>query len=319
MLFKFPHFLLSQLKQVFKTEDSRFILSVGLKVSGISFCITLFIYWFLMEVMRLNYAFFRAHGFASFADGTPFFDLILMEASENLPLLFGFHIMLFFIGSYIGWLILRPFKAMAEYCEQVIEKPNVVYKVDEFSTYNLFTRFSEFFFEYLRESRHKNEIFSNSIPPQYSRIHKPVMDKVFMLHFGFLLIIIAIISGFFIVDYSTNVYESMVELATRTLKDQKSVTKFFSEQMFILEDIVILTMVLIAVSYTMLGFHLYAKVSGAAFAIFSTMRSYMKGNYSSRVHLVGYAYLRDYTRKLNKYLDYVQNYFAKDPTKNKTL
>ena len=89
--------------------------------------------------------------------------------------------------------------------------------------------------------------------------------------------------------------------------------------MFILEDIVVLTMVLIAVSYTMLGFHLYAKVSGAAFAIFSTMRSYMKGNYSSRVHLVGYSYLRDYTRKLNKYLDYVQNYFAKDPTKNKTL
>jgi hypothetical protein len=319
MPLRLTNFLISQFKQLFKTEDTRFIVSVGLKVSGISFCITIFVYWFLMEVMRLNYAFFRAHGFATFADGTPFYDLILMEASDNLPLLFGFHILLFFIGSYVGWLILRPFKAMADYCDQVIEKPNTIYKVDEFSTYNLFTRFSEFFFEYLRESRHRNQIVPNSIPPQYSRIHKPVMDKVFMLHFGFLLIIIAIISGYFITDYSTTIYESMVELATRTLKDQKSVSKFISEQMFILDDIVILTMVLIAVSYTMLGFHLYAKVSGAAFAIFSTMRSFMKGNCSSRVHLVGYAYLRDYTRKLNKYLDYVQNYIAKDPPKNKTL
>jgi hypothetical protein len=46
------------------------------------------------------------------------------------------------------------------------------------------------------------------------------------------------------------------------------------------------------------------------------MRSFMKGNHSSRVHLVGYTHLREYTRKLNKYLDYIQNNFSKDRTKN---
>ncbi len=315
----FTHYsrtFISDLRKVFKSEDSRFMLSVGLKVSSISLAISVFIYWFLFEVMRLNYSFFRAYGFPQFQDENLFFDLVIGEALDNLPVLFLFHIVLFFLGSYVGWIILRPFSTLGDYCQAVLENPNTVYKVEEFTTYRLFTRFSEFFFEFLRETRKRNKILYNSIPPQYSKIHKPVMDKIFMLHFGILLIIIAIVSAFFIIKNTSTVYESMVELAIKTLKDQQSVSRSFSEQIFIQNDIVWLTVILISISYILLGFHLYAKVSGAAFAIFSTMRSFMKGDYSSRVHLVGYTYLRDYTRRLNKYLDYIQNNFVKDEPKN---
>jgi hypothetical protein len=309
----FKHFLrpVSKLKNVFRTEDSRFILVTGIKVSGISFGINLFIYWILFLVMKLNYAFFHANGFPKFLEESPFYDLVIQEAFENFPILFAFHILLFFIGTYVGWLMLRPFKTIGDYCVAVIENPNAAYKIEEFSTYTLLSRFSEFFFEYLRESRKRNEITSNSIPPQYSRIHKPVLDRIFVFHFGLLLLIIAISSSVFIVENTSTVFNSMVELALKTLKDQKSTSKFLSEQLFIVDDIVGLTILLITFFYSLLGLHLYSKVSGAAFGVFSTMRSFMKGNYSSRVHLVGYAYLREYTRKLNKYLDYIQNNFVK--------
>jgi hypothetical protein len=316
MSYKFIKEFPTDLKRVFKTEDSRFIVLVGVKVCGISMSVTAIVYWFLYEVMKLNYVFFRAHGFPDLQDSSYFFDMIIQEAMENAPILFAIHIGLFFVGSYVGWLILRPFKNMGDYCEEVIQSPNTVYSVDEFSTYNLFTRFSEFFFEYIRESRRKNEIVTNSIPPQYSKIHKPVMDKIFMLHFGLLLILISVTTALFINENTSTVYESMIELATKTLKDQKSVSRFFTQQMFILDDIMWLTIALITFFYIFLGFHLYSKVSGAAFGIFSTMRSFMKGNHSSRVHLVGYSHLREYTRKLNKYLDYIQNNLSKDRTKN---
>ncbi len=304
-----------ELRRVFKTEDSRFMLLTGLKVAGISFVINIFVYTFLFQVMRLNYAFFRAHGFPDLQDETVFYGYILTEASENLIIFFLFHIFLFFIGTYVGWLILRPFRIIGEYCDEVIENQNAIYKVDEFSTYKLLTRFSEFFFEYLRESRKKGEIMTNSIPPQFSRIHKPVPDYIFMLHFGLLLVIIAICSSVFIIENASAIYENMIELASKTLSNSKVSNKFFSDQMFIMDDMVILTIVLVAFSYLSLGFHLYDKVSGAAFGIFSTMRSFMKGNYFSRVHLVGYAYVRDYTRKLNKYLDHIQNNFDKQKPK----
>lgn len=287
----------------------------GLKVSGISFVINLIVYGILFQVMRLNYVFFKAHGFPDLMDESVFYDYLLAEAIDNLTISFIFHILLFFIGVYVGWLILRPFRLMGEYCEEVVENPNAIFKVDEFSTYKLLTRFSEFFFEYLRESRKRGELILNSIPPQFSKIHKPVADRIFMLHFGLLLVIIAISGSVFIIENASAVFESMIELSTKTLVKSKEASQFFSSQTFVLDDIVTLSVVLIAVSYVALGFHLYEKVSGAAFGIFSTMRSFMKGNYSSRVHLLGYAYMRDYTRKLNKYLDYVQNNLKKEGPK----
>lgn len=306
---------MAEIKRAFKAEDSRFIVSVGLKVSGISLAITFFVYWFLYQILKLNFAFFKSHGFPEFTEGSPFIDAIVQEALENIPVLFLFHVILFFIGTYVGWLILRPFRTLGEYSEEALTNPNAVYRVEEFSTYSLLTRFAEFFFEYLRESRKRNVIISNSIPPQYSKIHKPVFDRIFMLHFGILFVIISISSAVFIIENSSTVFESMVDLARKTLPAQKEVSQYFISQLYIIDEIVFLTIVTIAVSYILLGFHLYAKVSGAAFGIFSTMRSFMKGNHSSRVHLVGYAYLRDYTRKLNKYLEYIENNLSKEQPK----
>ena len=303
-----------ELRKLFKNEDTRFIVFVGLKVSGISFGVSLFVYYFLFQVSRLNYVFFQSQGFPV-QDELLFFDYIAGEALENAPILFAFHIFLFFIGTYVGWLILRPFRVIGEYCESVIDNPNAIYRTDEFSNYKLLTRFSEFFFEFLREARRKGEITTNSIPPQYSRIHKPVVDWVFLLHFGILLVIISICSSVFIIDNSSILFQDMTELAMKTLQDNPAVRKFLTRQLFILDELVFMTITLTSIFYILLGLHLYGMVSGAAFGIFSTMRAFMKGNHFSRVHLVGYAYIRDYTRKLNKYLDYLENNFNKDKSK----
>ena len=303
-----------ELRKLFKNEDTRFIVFVGLKVSGISFGVSLFVYYFLFQVSRLNYVFFQSQGFPV-QDELLFFDYIAGEALENAPILFAFHIFLFFIGTYVGWLILRPFRVIGEYCESVIDNPNAIYRTDEFSNYKLLTRFSEFFFEFLREARRKGEITTNSIPPQYSRIHKPVVDWVFLLHFGILLVIISICSSVFIIDNSSILFQDMTELAMKTLQDNPAVRKFLTRQLFILDELVFMTITLTSIFYILLGLHLYGMVSGAAFGIFSTMRAFMKGNHFSRVHLVGYAYIRDYTRKLNKYLDYLENNFTKGSPK----
>lgn len=314
-LFKKIH-LIQAIKRVFKNDDTRFIMLVGFKVSGISLIINAIVIYIIFLVMRLNQGFFNAHGFPQFAHADSlFYDYSVRETLENLPVLFAFHIFLFFIGVYVGWLILRPFRDLGEYCEKVLENPNAIYRTEEFSNFRILTRFSEFFFEFLRESRRKGVIGPNSIPPQYSRIHKPALDVVFLLHFGILLIIIAIASTVFIIENSGTVFSSMIELANKTLKDPAIVNKYFAGQVFILDEIVVLTICMVTFGYTVLGLHLYSKVSGAAFGIFSTMRAFMKGAHFSRVHLVGYGYIRENTRKLNKYLDYVERTLKKENTK----
>ena len=310
------NFILGHYRKLFKSDETKFIIFVGLKVTFISAFVNLSVYYFLFQIMRLNLAFFKAHGFPEFYEGTPFFDYIVQESLDQIPVFAAFHIFLFFIGVYLGWLILRPFRMIGAYCEEVLGNPNTIYKIDEFSTYRLLTRFSEFFFEYLRESRLKGTMTSNSIPPQFSKIHQPVSDKIFMLHFGILLVIIAISSCLFVTENAESVYRNMLELAGSTLKDKTAVNKFFADQMFILDEIIRLVIFGITIGYTMLGFHLYNKVAGSAFGIFSTMRAFMKGNHFSRVHLLGFSYIRDYTRKLNKYLDYMENNFSNNKSKD---
>jgi hypothetical protein len=302
---------LNELRNVFRSDETKFIMATGLKVAGVSLIISLIVYFYILQVTRINYVFFKSHGFPDFFEESTFRAFVAQEAVANLPFLFAFHIFLFFIGTYVGWLILRPFRTLGLYCEEALQSPNVIYRVDEFSAYKLLTRFSEFFFEYIRESRKRGELVIQSIPPQYSKIHRPVPDRIFMLHFGILLLIMAISSSVFIIQNASAIFNGIIELANKTLPTELSANQFLLKQKFLLDDLIVLTIVLITVLYTLLGIHLYAQVSGAAFGIFSTMRSFMKGNCFSRVHLLGFAHVRDSTRKLNKYLDYIQNNFDK--------
>jgi len=299
-------------KRLFKEEDTRFFMGVGFKVAGISFLVNCIVFYQIFHVIRLNYGFFLAHGLTDALDLSTFNSYISAEAMEILPIMFIFHICLFFIGVYVGWLILRPFREIGEYCERALENPNTPYNVDEFSNFRLLTGFSAFFFEFLRDSRKKGELPEQSIPPQYSKIHAPRMDLIYILHFGLLLLIISICSAVFIIETSDGIFQSMIKLAEKTLNQPEIVNTYFSYQSFILEELVVLTVFFIGLAYTLLGLHLYDRVSGAAFGIFSTMRAFMKGAHFSRVHLVGYSYIRNNTRKLNKYLDYVQRNLEKD-------
>ncbi len=305
-----------QIRMVFKGEDSKFLLFTGIKIMAISMVTFICSFYFLLQVLRLNFVFFESKGYPKLEIlEQAWFESVIGESLENLVYIFFFHIFLFFIGIYVGHIILRPFRAIGEYCQKVIDQPNAVYKVDDFSTYRLLTHFSEFFFEYLRESRKRGVILANSIPPQYSGIHKPMPDRIFIFHFVFLLTIVSISSTVFIIETINSIYSNMIELALTTLKFDPSLTEFFTKQNFIYDQTVYITIGMTVILYSLLGMHLYSMVSGAAFGIFATMRSFMKGNYFSRVHLIGYSYIREHTRVLNKYLDYIQNNFDKEPPK----
>jgi hypothetical protein len=313
---KIFHTLSVQGRLLFRGEDSRFLLMTGIKITAISVFTFFCSFYFLLQVLRLNFVFFESKGYPKLEVlEQAWFEAVIGESLENLVYIFFFHIFLFFIGIYVGHIILRPFRKIGEYCQRVIDNPNIVYKVDDFSTYKLLTHFSEFFFEYLRESRKRGVILSNSIPPQYSGIHKPVLDRIFIFHFVFLLMIVSISSTVFIIEMINSIYSSMIGLALNTLKFDPSLTEFFLKQNFIYDQVVFITIGITIVLYILLGMHLYSLVSGAAFGIFATMRSFMKGNYFSRVHLIGYSYIREHTRVLNKYLDYIQNNYDKEPPK----
>lgn len=301
-----PH--ASIFKKLFQSEESRFLLGTAFKVWSISMVVELVVAYIVFSNMRLNFYFFRAHGYGGIDNlGEAYFQHVLADSIDALPWILGFHVAIFFMGLYIGHIMLRPFKRIGDYCTKIIDDPNTAYQNEEFSAYRLLTRFSELFFENLRECRSKNKLVGREIPPQYMGIHKPVFDGPFVFHFSFFLIIVMIVSIIAIMGFATDIHENTTQIALRMLKaDPKIMSAFFQDQAFLVDEMWWLTGILVVGLHVVMGFHLYAQVSGAAFGIFATMRSFMKGNWQSRVHLVGYSYLRDSTRSINKYLDWVQ-------------
>lgn len=300
--------LIGPLRNAFSTEDSRFKIFVALKVITVPLIAALFLSYMLWVLVRMDNIYFEANGFMGLDElRDAYFDFILMELSTLFPYIGGVLILLFFTGMYIGSLLLRPFVIISDYCEAAMNDINAVYEPDMFSDYKLLTRFSEYFFVYINNARKVGKLETNVIPPNFTRIHKPVFDKIFFFHFSLFLLIISLISSVLLVIIAVDIHESIVQLAIKAikLKGQGS-TYFLLEQSFIMQSVTYATVSIIVLGYGLLALHLYGRVAGPAFGFFATMRSFMKGNYHTRVHLLDFNHIRPYSRSFNKFLDQIQ-------------
>jgi hypothetical protein len=302
------------MSHLFTEEDSIFVLKTALKVVGIGLFNLFFIFFTIYSLLKVNSIFFEAHGYSSAQElRSAYYQFVLSASLEYLPWLLLFFVMLFFAGVYVANKLLRPFNGISNYCEKALESENASYDIDSFSDFKLLTRFSEYFFSYVNLCREEKKLRKHSIPPQYTKIHGPVFDRVFFFHFLLLISIICIFTLVVMNIITSEIYEGLIELAIQTLKTKDHPTRqFLLGQAGLFDMITWLSMLTTSVLYLLLSAHLYSLVSGAAFGVFATMRSFMKGNYSARVHLLGYTYVRPFTRNFNKFLDYLQRNYPSE-------
>lgn len=301
------------LKNSYSSEDSKFVLYTALKIVGIGIFNTVICAIAIALIVKVNSLFFEAHGFPR-TDilRQAYYDYLFSSAYNYLPQLFVAFIVLFFMGVIIAKKMLKPFKNIADYATLAIEDENAEFSVENFSDFRLLSRFSEYFFNYIHLCRKESKLKTHALPPQYKGMHKPVFDRVFFFHFSILIGVMCTYTLVVVSGVSADIYEQLVNMALKTLQtDNPAVLSFLSRQLELFDYINWLTIFTTLSLYIILAIHLYNSIAGAAFGVFSTLRSFMKGNYSARVHLIGYVYVRPYTRQLNKYLDYLErNYVA---------
>lgn len=296
-----------RLSKLFSSEDSRFVVATASKIAGVYIVAMAMVAYLMWLVLSLNNVFFEAHGFPELVElRSAYFDYILANTFENLTYILAFYIILFLLGLYTGRILIRPFDKIAEYCNEAIENKSANYNPDVFSDFKLLTRFSDFFFQYIYEARNNKELKANTIPPAFSKIHQPAFDKVFFFHFFLFISILAIITTIFVSSMVYEMYELMIDLAVKTLPENSTkVAYFLGNQEFVFSSVRYFSVFLIIVMYMALAVHLYAKVGGAVFAFFATMKSFMKGNHNARVHLLEYRHLRPQGRAVNKFLEHI--------------
>lgn len=296
------------IKKLFKSESTKFLVLCGLKTTGIYLTVSAFMFYLFWVILSVNNIYLVSGNSNLRGElAEVFLDKSLGIIYAYLPHVFTMGIFLFFIGMYLGKVLIRPFEVIGTYSESKMNENKVTFMPDQFTDYKLLSSFSELFMSYIEKCLKEKKLVKNTIPSKYLKIHQPPFERVFFFHIFILIIIFSVITSLFTIYLSTEVYENLVDLVASNWKTEsvKTSTFFIQEQNYIFNTFHIVASSLIFISYLLLSFHLYGKVSGAVFGFFATMRAFMKGNFSARVHLIGYAAIRPEGRKLNKYLDHI--------------
>ena len=307
---------LSHVKKFFKKyshdEESKFRLLTSLKMTSITIITFLMLAGLVSLLLKIDVYFFKANeltGIQNFEE--TFYEFMFNKLSSSLPYVAGLLVFINITAIYISDILLRPFRVIGDYCERKVNGEEGSYDPDFFTDLKLLTRFSEFFFNLIETAQKDGVIKPKEIPRKYTRIHQPVFETTFFLHYSLFILI-----SFFAVfasayAFAIDLNEQIIMLANQTLPQNPEVIYFLKHQGSIIEGILYFVLFSHMVMYSFLTTHLYFKVSAPAFGIFATMRSFLKGNYSSRVHLIGFYYLRPQCRKLNKYLDKIEKDLVK--------
>lgn len=300
---------LKNFKSIFKNlskinDESKFRLVTMAKFVSIPIITFIILFCVIWLFLKMNLIYFVTKGFHKGLQlEDAFYQFITAQLLDYVPYFIIFLFILLFAGLYISELIIRPFKIIGEYCEQFQIEAEAIYDPDFFVDLKILTRFSEYFFNIIENAIKNERLEKIDIPRKFQKIHKPVFEGGFFLQFFIYVLIFCLISGYMIYFAILDIYEGLIKLSTDVLKLDSKMTYFFGQQYEILENISIVIFIMYILFYFLLSWHLYHKVSGPAFGFFATMRSYLKGDYSARVHLLGYYYIRAQSRKFNKFLD----------------
>ena len=295
-------------KHLFENELFKFRFGIISRLVAIPLFSMILNIVFVILFLQFNLIFFEANGYpqvASFKE--TFYDFIFARLLVYLPYTFGFLILLSFLGVYVSRLLVRPFKLISEYCADFMQGKRANYDPEFLTDLKLLTSFSEWFFNSVENSVKNKTLPRLEVPKKFQKIHRPIFETSFFLHYSFLLSLGMIAVGFGVHMFAIDAHENLIELSRVTLKDAAGINYFMRTQSQVFTNVTWFTLTVHLLLHIFLLVRLHEMVATPAFALFSTMRSFVKGSHDVKVHLVGHYFLRDYFRTFNQYLTYVKN------------
>jgi len=300
-------------RRLWKDEEAKFRIATALKMTAIpfmSFIIMSALFWLLL---KMNFSFFKANEFRGIeAFEEVFFHFINQALLEVIPYAALLMVFVNLTAIYVSDILLRPFRLIGEYCEGRNNSKDVSYNPDFFTDLKLLSQFSEYFFSCMETAEKNNKLGLVVVPKKYVKIHKPVFEATFFLHYALFILASLLAVSIALYAFGNGLHSNLIVLAEQTLPNNPAINYYLSQQKETIDVMITFVLVISTFLYMGLASHLYYKVAAPSFAIFATMRAFLKGNHDQRVHLIGFSYLRNQTRKLNKYLDWVQKSLVTD-------
>ena len=208
-----------------------FRLSIAMKFLILPVITLIIAFGFFYSFLRMDLYFFEAHKVSSITNfQETYYDYILSavagEAHVVVLLLAG----TLLLGLYMANMVLRPFRTLGSYCEDVVEGRKASYDQEFFSELRLLTRFSDYFFGVIAVMTKNGKLGQVDVPEKFTRIHQPVFEKAFFLQFSLFILMTSIATGTAVFKVTVDIHGQILSLADKTVALTPAIKYFLEKQ-----------------------------------------------------------------------------------------
>lgn len=310
---KFLDRFINEIKDLFD-ENVNFRLSVGVKfalIPTLSLFFSFVLYYLMLQVINSTImSFDNSRDFIIKDVFQSFLEATLVDVA---PWFLVFFLFSFIVGIVLANIILRPFRIISDYCDAKLENRATTYDPEFMTNLRLLSSFTEWFFNSVNIMIDSGKFSAVKIPEKYKRIHQPFFESNYFIYNLLIVFITSVVTALLIFYCNQEIYNGVMELVREFFVGKVELNRFLVNLQDAFSFVVMTTILFNVICYIAFFYHLYQKISTPAFGIFATLRSFLSGRFSTRVHLIGFPYMRNHTRKLNKFLDHLEKtYITKE-------
>lgn len=276
MNFKKPSF-----KGLFKTQDSKYFLKNAFNITlvpVISFGITFYSLWIFLE---MNHSFFRSNGFASGSEfKSALFDSLLLDVQDYILYFAGFVAVMYMVGLMISYFVMRPFKQLENYFNEVEDIVSEDIHFDKISQKKLIVQSIQTLINFLQNPDRKKEDLA---PKGWFDHSRPKPDYVFYMQYFMIMAVVVIVTSISVFIFTHELHASIVGNALAILKNNQSISIFFQEQQGVLNLIYTTSILLNAALYAYLAKGVIGQINGVSFAFYRDIKAIVNGDYKKRI------------------------------------
>ncbi len=265
--------------QLFKSQDSKYTLQTAALVTAVPLAMLSLIVYSVWLLVVVNHSYFISNGFPLADESKEEFMLFLLSSQlDYLPYVGLFFILVFFIGLFIAYIVLRPFNQVVEMCENSPEQSLRSYGLNNKKA---MVKLGRFICEY-RLAQQKNTTIT--LPVEIEKAKGPMLDMIFYFQFFLLigtLITFTVTSIYF---FTLQLHESIVSAAVSTLKASQGMRIFLASQSDVLEVTLIIVAVFTIILYLVISRLIISKIEGVTYGYLRDVRDVVNGQYSKRLH-----------------------------------
>lgn len=292
---------------LFQSQDSKFYILTATKLTLVPVISFTLIIYSLRTVMEMNYNFFIANGFNSNEDFKQvFYDRVLMNIYDFLPMFAATIIAVFFTGLIISWLVLKTYELIQDHILDVMdEEEDGDFEAPGMLKTKLISQVSRIFLKYVKMYSETGKAPKLKLPKNLENLKSPPIDKVFFVQYSLIICIISLATNILLFSFLNELYQQVLENGITLLQSNKVIMKFLVAQEKELFNIYYLSIGINVALYIYISKGIVNSIDGVSYGFSRDMISIMRGDHKVRMRPRFHDPGQTLAQIINEYLDSV--------------